>query len=102
MKYCSKCGHPLKDEAIICVSCGCQVADIHTGRYNRYQEEKSTLATCAMVFAFLSPIVGFILGVIGVTKYSDFEFKQRSKNAIIISIVVWLISVVLEALLYIL
>ena len=101
MKYCSKCGQPLKDEAIICVGCGCQVADIHTGMHNRYQTETGTLATCAMIFAFLVPIVGLILGIIGVNKYYDYDLKQRSKNAIITSIIVWIISSILQALIYI-
>ena len=28
MKYCTKCGHELVDEAIVCVGCGCVLEDI--------------------------------------------------------------------------
>ncbi len=30
MKYCSKCGAQLVDEAVVCPSCGCAVADAGT------------------------------------------------------------------------
>ena len=26
--YCSKCGKPIDDDAVICVNCGCQVRDL--------------------------------------------------------------------------
>lgn len=28
MKYCSKCGGQVNDDAVICVNCGCQVAEV--------------------------------------------------------------------------
>lgn len=37
MKYCSKCGNELVDEAVICTKCGCSVSIEHQG----VQEEKN-------------------------------------------------------------
>ncbi len=55
MKYCTKCGQELVDEAVVCTRCGCAVAP-----------ERRTEATDAphMGFAVLSffiPLVGLIL-----------------------------------------
>ena len=36
MKYCSKCGHELLDEAIVCVHCGCMIR-------NNIGKEKQTI-----------------------------------------------------------
>jgi hypothetical protein len=101
MKYCSKCGQKLVDEALVCTQCGCYVnaGSIPVVR----TEESSGLATCALVFAFLWPIVGLILGIIGVCKYVNPELRARSRNAIIWSVVIWAlgtVSAVLMALLF--
>ncbi len=32
MKYCSKCGNQVNDDAAVCVSCGCSVADAQNSR----------------------------------------------------------------------
>ena len=71
MKYCSKCGKQIMDEAVICPGCGCAVegATNPVVAANNAQGESSSLATSAIVFAILMPIVGLILGIIGVGKY---------------------------------
>ena len=65
---------------------------------NPYQQpyvetESSTLAICALVFAFIIPIVGLVCGIIGVCKYKTPSYKSRSIAAIIISIIVYIFSV---------
>ena len=103
MKYCTKCGKELFDEAVFCPSCGCPAnpvqqpvqPPVQQPYYNPYQPmpvvESSGLATCAMVFAFLMPIVGLILGIIGTCKYQNPQLKNKSKSAIFVSIGVWII-----------
>lgn len=60
MKYCSKCGKELMDEAVICVNCGCAVApnattgSRHSANYPKIVEYEESLK---------SP---FVLSVIGV------------------------------------
>lgn len=57
MKYCSKCGHELVDEAVVCPNCGCAVESAP-------KNVSSTLRTIAFVFMILSCVsfglVGFI------------------------------------------
>ena len=66
MKYCSKCGKEIMDEAVICPACGCAVAggpaDKSVYQKSLRQGESSTLAYCALIFGLLMPIVGIILG----------------------------------------
>lgn len=35
MKYCSKCGNQLLDEAVICPKCGCMVGQVNTIKQNK-------------------------------------------------------------------
>lgn len=101
MKYCSKCGKEIMDEAVICVHCGCQVETI--GAQNNAflqpqtitntkatQPESNTLLTCAIIFAFLMPIVGVILGIVGLVKYKSTQLRHASIGAIVVSIAVWI------------
>ena len=94
MKYCSKCGKELFDEAVICPGCGCAVGNINTPQFSNkntfVQPESPTLANCAIAFAILMPIVGIILGIIGAVKYTDETLKKKSIRAIVASILIWL------------
>ena len=29
MKYCSKCGNQINDDAVVCINCGCKVEDFN-------------------------------------------------------------------------
>ncbi len=111
MKYCSKCGKEIMDEAVICVHCGCQVSE-GTTQNNRQQTvnpvvepgESNGLAIGAIVCAFLIPILGLILGIVGMAKYKTQSYKSQCITAIILSIIVWIVSVAilgsLESFLY--
>lgn len=50
MKYCSKCGAQIVDEAVICVNCGCEVE-------NKTNATTSGLKTAAKVFMILGTII---------------------------------------------
>ncbi|MBQ8751767.1 MAG: hypothetical protein IJZ13_01535 [Clostridia bacterium] len=53
MKYCSRCGTQLVDEAVICVGCGCAVATVPT-----YAAPKSSgLTTAAKVFMVMGTVI---------------------------------------------
>lgn len=93
MKYCSKCGKELMDEAVICVNCGCAVANEQTANPTAVQNrESSSTANCALIFAFLCPIVGLIIGIVGLRKYKDQRLRKRCTTAIVISIVIWILG----------
>ena len=98
MKYCQKCGKELFDEAVICPNCGCAVA-AEAMKMQKAATENGGLASAAMVFAFLMPLVGFVLGLIGSVKYTDEDYKKKSINAITISIIVAALAFMLMMLL---
>ena len=80
------------DEAVICPGCGCAVTGGNVAQSNNNGEETSGLATAAIVFAILMPIIGLILGIVGACKYKSEELKKKSVAAIAISICVWIVS----------
>ncbi len=58
MKYCTKCGRELLDEAVICPGCGCAVeSNVPAVRGN---EKESVLKTIAKVFMVLGCIANGI------------------------------------------
>lgn len=103
MKYCQKCGKELVDEAVICVNCGCSVISSTTNAQhisnvtNSNIGETSSTANLAVLFAFLVPIVGLIFGIIGVVKYHTPLLKIRCIASIIISIIVWTLTLIIIA-----
>ena len=60
------------------------------------EPEKPGMATAAIVFAFLIPLVGLILGIVGKKKYQSPELQKRCQTAIVISVVVWALSFILQ------
>ncbi len=102
MKYCTKCGKQLFDEAVFCPGCGCPVP-VAGNQYAQYQpqyqqpqkKESSGTATAAIICAFLLPVIGLILGIVGNSKYTDPNLKRKSKAAIFLSIGMWIIYFVI-------
>lgn len=84
MKFCRYCGKEIMDEAVICPACGCSVKKVAD------QEETPNIANYALVFSFLIPVVGLILGIIGACKYKSQQYKGKSLIAIGVSIVMWI------------
>lgn len=98
--FCSKCGNEIDNEAVVCPKCGCATANMTLQKNAASAEasgETSTLATCAIVFAILLPIVGIILGIIGVVKYKTEAYKKKCITAIVLSVIVWTVCIVLSA-----
>ena len=101
MKYCSHCGKQLDDAAVICPGCGCAVNNTPSNNAPQtnaaqmpissaeviVEGEKPLIARLAVAFTFLLPIVGLILGIIGVIKYKTEKFKKQCIIAISISVV---------------
>ena len=99
MKFCSKCGKELFDEAVICTNCGCSVAPrAESVTPKASVKESPNTANMAMLFAFLIPIVGLIMGIVGACKYQNPDYKKKSVIAIVVSIVVWIASFALLSL----
>ena len=99
--FCQKCGKEINDEAVVCVGCGCPVQNakntpVENSPSNPPRESNST-ANCALIFAFLLPIVGLIVGIVGACKYKTPSLKQRCITAIVISVIVWIVSFAIMA-----
>lgn len=100
MKFCQKCGKELMDEAVMCPACGCAVGDGQPKNQtsevsepkSKWDSKKKT--NMAIGFAFLFPIVGLILGIIGLIKSEQKEVKKRYIGAIILSVVVWIVCII--------
>lgn len=105
MKHCAKCGKELFDEAVVCPECGCATGEaLHSGMTNNTSDkrglrESAGLANTSLAFAFLVPIVGFILGLIGVSTYKTKIYKGQSKAAIFISVAVEIVLCITVAVL---
>ena len=105
MKYCQKCGKELLDEAVICPNCGCAVTPIQqetsipmesafvTETTNPQRRESDSSANMALLFAFLVPIVGIILGVINMGKYQTKKYKDRCVAAVIVGAIMQIILI---------
>ena len=67
MKYCSKCGNELFDEAVICPSCGCPVEGAsQPNSSTQSPETKKTLRTVAKVFMLISLISSALALIAGI------------------------------------
>ena len=64
MKFCTKCGSELVDEAVICVHCGCEVAPRSMAAQVSTAKEKSTLDTVISVFLILGAVVTSLFGLV--------------------------------------
>ena len=87
MKYCSKCGKEIEDDAIVCVHCGRAVAGTPT----------TTVAdapnTGYAILGFLIPLVGLILYLIN-KDTAPLKAKSAGKGALIGVIVSVVFSII--------
>ena len=90
MKYCSHCGAQIDDNAVICVKCGCSVAQNNTNP----QDAPNAGFT---VLSFFFPVVGLILWLVWMNT-SPLKAKSCGKGALIgfiSGVVLWLIYAVI-------
>ena len=95
MKFCSKCGKELMDEAVVCPSCGCPedsyIAKSYSEDYyaiRTYAEQARSLRTLgifAAIFSYFFTLIGIILAIIGWIKAKmlvEPEVKTQNPNEI--------------------
>ncbi len=88
MKYCSHCGKEIMDEAIICVNCGCSVANNTT-----QIDPNDKPSTGFLVLGLFFPLIGLILYLVYNSK-SPKKAKSAGKGALIGFIVSVALSVI--------
>ena len=82
-RYCTKCGHEISDDAVVCIHCGCS-----TNTANKYVEQDSDSIGWGFL-GFFVPLAGFILWLI----WKD-EAPKKARNLGIGALVALIISVV--------
>ncbi len=112
--FCSKCGKEIMDEAVICPNCGCATnnSKAQSSAISQESQEYSVLSSIngltlpARICAFLVPLVGLILSLVGFSKISStntlqlsedaskqlFDYKVNFKTSLIISIIVMVVA----------
>lgn len=83
MKHCKHCGAQLADDDTYCYFCGANLeeevekveaktfdsyGDNYNDNYAHYHNQTNTLAVVGFVMAFLSPIVGLVLSILGLNR----------------------------------
>ena len=84
MKYCTKCGNELMDEAVFCPKCGCSVNDNGNVKKEGISFEGINPGLC--VLSAVIPIAGIVLWIV--------KNKEKPKHAPIygaIGLVAWVV-----------
>lgn len=92
MKYCSHCGKQVMDEAVICPSCGCTVANTNATRGIAVDDGPDTGYA---IIGFLIPIVGLILYLVKKDTY-----PKKAKSAGKWALIGFIVSIVVCAIIY--
>ena len=88
--YCKNCGHELQDNSEFCVYCGAR-----QGSNNVNGKDSSTLALLSIIFAFVQPIVGLILGIVGVLQGKSSKSKKMAIVGLILSFIMLFVYLIL-------
>ena len=92
MKYCTKCGREICDEAIVCIGCGCAVGNGLALQNQDIQTAPKNQDAPSLGYAFLGffvPIVGLVLYLI----WKD-EAPKRAASAGKGALISFIISIV--------
>ena len=101
MRYCSKCGSEVLEEAVVCVNCGCKIQE----NSNKHNNGLDITALVLAVIGFLTgwigigvllDVIAIILGIIALIKAKRTNKKRGLSTAgIIIAAVSLLIMLIL-------
>ena len=92
--YCKTCGKEINDYAVVCPYCGCATNNTPG---TEVKEEKNGFAIAGFVCSFISPLLGWIFGGIGLAKANKPNGKNKgwATAAIIISSVNFFITLLI-------
>lgn len=97
MKYCSKCGSEINDEAVVCPKCGCET---ELGRQNRLPKSDSNGAKiCGILSIFFGAfggVLGILFGVICLAIDKEKKYKNLAIVGIGLSVIVIILAIYLS------
>ena len=97
--FCPNCGLELHPQAVICPRCGYQPdaqRSFYQGNYGQPAQEGSGFAIAALICAFLIPLVGLVLGIVGLSKYREGTYRKMCIWAIVLAPILWILNFVLS------
>ena len=78
MKFCSKCGNELLDDAVVCPKCGCATDYEKVSTYSQSSTSQTNgFAIAGFVCSFFIPLLGWIFGGIGLNKANKMDGKGK-------------------------
>ena len=83
MKFCSKCGKEIMDDAVICLNCGCMVENAMS------QKAPDQVSVGLCILSALIPLVGIIYWPVNHSKT-----PKRAKACGITAIVAWVVYMI--------
>jgi uncharacterized membrane protein YvbJ len=106
MKYCSKCGYEMLDDAVVCPKCGKRNAyhqhyernEYQHYERNAYNQRNSTstngFAIAGFLCSFFIPLLGWIFGAVGMAEANQMDDKGKGLAiaAIVISTIKFIIN----------
>ena len=100
MIYCSECGKQIDENQSSCPNCGVLLNNhIFVQSPKAVQStdivENGSIAICAMIFSFLFPPIGIVLGILGLNKQRNKTNLNLCKAAIIISFILTIVYVII-------
>jgi uncharacterized membrane protein YvbJ len=92
MKFCSKCGNELVDEAVVCTKCGCAVVS-STPQTSSVVNQDDEVSIGFCVLSVLVPLFGVIYWAV-----KNKETPKRAKACGIAGLVSWGVSLIFSIL----
>ena len=95
VKYCSKCGAELHDEAVVCPKCGCAVDGVKVvNDQNATPQKKNVIALVGFILSFFVAIAGLICGIIGLVQSK--KLNEEGKGFAVAAVAISAASLVLS------
>ncbi len=100
MIYCSECGKQIDENQSSCPNCGVLLNNhifVQSPRAGQSTDivENGSIAICAMIFSFLFPPIGVVLGILGLNKQRSKTNINLCRTAIVISVILTIVYVVI-------
>lgn len=97
-KFCSHCGRQINIAAVVCPYCGCPVETAAPAQDR--PSESNSMGIASIILAFLMPLVGLILGIVGLKNSADPRNVKNCKIGIGISIGMMVVSIVFAIIMF--